>query len=537
MIGRIWWLALAASMAMGTAARSQSFHETAGQAFGDASSKKCCQECCEADCCKEACCKEGCCKEGCCKEGSCKKKAHSARKTVKVVVPVILIPQAGAAPMSVIAPEPVAMPPVPTPAPPYIYCPAGMAHPAPVMDIVSTPMRMPPEPASYLVELKAVESHDGHDDTVSFCPRMTVDAGQRFTVYFDDHEAVLGPCAGCPAKHGSRPCSGATGLGGIVAVQLSGEDTGHVHLELDVQQSGPPQSNKDGVVVLSKGLHAEQSMKLGKPTRLVLHRGVDGQARRWLEVKVSVAGDVAPVPPMPKAGQGPTAWRPAEHLPMPKAYCSEECEPKCCHESGVEDCISGMCEWLGNLCPCTTWVAGQTLPSGHYLQHPPQYFPPSPAFPLTRELASQEALLAAPPPPLPPPVPGPGAATYERHCMQQAVCTSSAPQQPAHGFRVTVDGDSSLQVEGACGTKLHGKDLVLQLPGMSALHLATCGQQVCLHTGTVHARADSLHAEKGVLVLEGHVSMHYSKEAFKSEVHASRIEINPSGSGEFTVKP
>src|SRR5437879_9041124 len=44
---------------------------------------------------------------------------------------------------------------------------------------------------------------------------------------------------------------------------------------------------------------------------------------------------------------------------------------------------------------CQTNVAGMTLPSGHYLQHPPQYFPPSPAFPLQRELASMEAQAAA----------------------------------------------------------------------------------------------------------------------------------------------
>ena len=61
---------------------------------------------------------------------------------------------------------------------------------------------------------------------------------------------------------------------------------------------------------------------------------------------------------------------------------------------------------------CQTWVAGMTLPSGRYLEHPPQYFPPSPAFPLTREVAAQEAAAAAAlpgaPAPLPPPVPAPG---------------------------------------------------------------------------------------------------------------------------------
>lgn len=81
-----------------------------------------------------------------------------------------------------------------------------------------------------------------------------------------------------------------------------------------------------------------------------------------------------------------------------------------------------LCQWRGlrwsglglaflALSGCQTRLAGMTLPSPHYLQHLPQYIPPSPPFPLPRELASQEAAAAAPgvgaPPavPLPPPVP------------------------------------------------------------------------------------------------------------------------------------
>jgi hypothetical protein len=64
---------------------------------------------------------------------------------------------------------------------------------------------------------------------------------------------------------------------------------------------------------------------------------------------------------------------------------------------------------------CQTWVAGMTLPSGRYLEHPPQYIPPSPPFPLSRELASQEAAAAAAlaggaAVPLPPALPPPGPA-------------------------------------------------------------------------------------------------------------------------------
>jgi hypothetical protein len=45
---------------------------------------------------------------------------------------------------------------------------------------------------------------------------------------------------------------------------------------------------------------------------------------------------------------------------------------------------------------CQTWTAGMTLPSGRYLEHPPQYFAPSPSFPLSRELATMEKQQAAP---------------------------------------------------------------------------------------------------------------------------------------------
>ena len=64
---------------------------------------------------------------------------------------------------------------------------------------------------------------------------------------------------------------------------------------------------------------------------------------------------------------------------------------------------------------CQTYIpeTGQTLPSGWYLQHPPQYIPPSPLFPLPRELQHLEDAAAGPAPVAPrpgPPVVGPNVA-------------------------------------------------------------------------------------------------------------------------------
>ena len=68
---------------------------------------------------------------------------------------------------------------------------------------------------------------------------------------------------------------------------------------------------------------------------------------------------------------------------------------------------------LAALAGCQTWIpdAALTLPSPHYLEHPPQYIPHSPYFPLPREEATMEAVnfRAGGPAgvaPLPAPVPG-----------------------------------------------------------------------------------------------------------------------------------
>jgi hypothetical protein len=44
---------------------------------------------------------------------------------------------------------------------------------------------------------------------------------------------------------------------------------------------------------------------------------------------------------------------------------------------------------------CQTWVAGMTLPSPHYLKHPPQFIPEDPEFPLTNELSHMQEDAAA----------------------------------------------------------------------------------------------------------------------------------------------
>ena len=49
---------------------------------------------------------------------------------------------------------------------------------------------------------------------------------------------------------------------------------------------------------------------------------------------------------------------------------------------------------------CQTWVpeAGVTMPSGEWLLHPPQFFPPTPSFPLPRELKAMQDAYRTPSP-------------------------------------------------------------------------------------------------------------------------------------------
>jgi len=58
--------------------------------------------------------------------------------------------------------------------------------------------------------------------------------------------------------------------------------------------------------------------------------------------------------------------------------------------------ITGVLLGLSAASGCQTYnmETGMTLPSGFYLRHPPQYFPPSPPFPLSKELETLEEAAA-----------------------------------------------------------------------------------------------------------------------------------------------
>jgi len=60
---------------------------------------------------------------------------------------------------------------------------------------------------------------------------------------------------------------------------------------------------------------------------------------------------------------------------------------------GIKAGVLGSFATASLLTGCQSYPAGaggMTLPSGHYLKHFPQYFPPDPDFPLQQELNSMQ---------------------------------------------------------------------------------------------------------------------------------------------------
>jgi hypothetical protein len=51
---------------------------------------------------------------------------------------------------------------------------------------------------------------------------------------------------------------------------------------------------------------------------------------------------------------------------------------------------AGLAVSVAGLTGCQANIAGMTLPSPYYMEHPPQYFPQDPDFPLIKELATQQ---------------------------------------------------------------------------------------------------------------------------------------------------
>ncbi len=191
-------------------------------------------------------------------------------------------------------------------------------------------------------------------------------------------------------------------------------------------------------------------------------------------------------------------------------------------------------EVLADCCGCECWSTETTLPSATYLNHPPQYYPPSPAFPLTRELATQEATSTAlPAARMPEPLPcGPAGPVLQ--CNQPSAwgtaiqpCAATATACTSPTVRISaIEGESRLEV--SCeGIHLACKKFDLKVADKEPMTLTAVDGQVALKGSCLRARANAVSTDqKDILVLEGRVRLHYTGDGQAAEVVADRIEVS-----------
>jgi hypothetical protein len=274
---------------------------------------------------------------------------------------------------------------------------------------------------------------------------------------------------------------------GAMYVHVVGRGAHKVGLGLAVE-SGHSECGKDGEWTWCDGVSVRRTIKLGKPVRFALRKGPGGKAQTWAEVTVTEVSHAGPE-------RIATAPRP---LPPPP-----------CPAPGV---VAGMAAGFGELCGCQTWAEGMTLPSGRYVNHPPQYFPPSPAFPLTREPAPQQVGWMAPPPlvsptPLPVvavPVPAPARPV-----------ASPVIRAAAHEGKTWLEMHSGT----AC---LRCQALVLKVGADDSLKITAGNGAVRVRSATLKATADGVRplGSHG-LALEGHVHLSCREMHLK----ADKIEV------------
>jgi len=165
----------------------------------------------------------------------------------------------------------------------------------------------------------------------------------------------------------------------------------------------------------------------GRPTRAAAREGLIDEILPILENTKSSATFLMALESLvvldaPPEKVIPACLRAMERLDEFKAFPKPDDDSKSPLIQGVSESIRTLLEKKVRGGKATAISSGVTLPSPHYLDHPPQYFPPAPAFPLSRELAHQEKAY---------PVPVGDCPVPPRSAIPEPVPTApSVPQKP-----------------------------------------------------------------------------------------------------------
>jgi hypothetical protein len=201
-------------------------------------------------------------------------------------------------------------------------------------------------------------------------------------------------------------------------------------------------------------------------------------------------------------------------------------------------CLAAL-ELLMAMCP----AIGYDQPAPSYVMHPPQYIPPSPTFPLPRELAAQEAAAA-----------GSFAAgsyaagssdcgstccpvPHPTTCAAPCVVAKPATDITVHAIAPGYGATYSDQLEMNIGDHtLSSKKMKVKI-GENEIRLSRIDDRIRVRGDELKATADSVRSnQKDNLILEGDVVLHYKKDGHSINVTGDRVELNLS-SGAVTIKP
>ncbi|HWG44871.1 MAG TPA: hypothetical protein VN688_19010 [Gemmataceae bacterium] len=238
-----------------------------------------------------------------------------------------------------------------------------------------------------------------------------------------------------------------------------------------------------------------------------------------------------PVPP-PCYGYPPCGTAMCAPMPCPDAVLSKadrgvdswlslfEMAADLCHSPVPSMCLSALglaADLYGQ-----TWSGGMTLPSGHYLEHPPQYS--SSPLPMPRELAAQEAAVSM----ILPPTVGTAYASARPTAIPCSVAESLPSPTPTAKVCITADWyGSALEMSINDDACLSSKKMTLTV-GDRPLTLTTVDGQVRVRAGELSGKADCVCTNrKDSLILEGNAVLHLRKTGQQPEVvKAERIELN-----------
>jgi hypothetical protein len=181
---------------------------------------------------------------------------------------------------------------------------------------------------------------------------------------------------------------------------------------------------------------------------------------------------------------------------------------------------------LMDLCPATCCVPT----SPRYVEHPPQYIPPSPPFPMPRELNAQEAAVTIPP--------ACGLCGNFASVGQPTVvsCSVVAPMTATKLHITAMPSSDELEMKVGVDTCIRCKKMTVKI-GENEMTLSRFDDRVRVRGEELKATAGSVRSDcKDVLILEGDVMLHYKNGVHYANVSGDRIELNLC-SGAVTIKP